>query len=76
MQKFAKSGGKTKREVFYIRITLLWHQCSICFMVVGGMDAPATVYRINEHYKNRLNKCVADAWPRPLVRTFLLILLQ
>jgi hypothetical protein len=31
----------------YNRITLLWHQRSICFMVVGGggvMDAPGAIY--------------------------------
>jgi hypothetical protein len=42
MQKFAKSGGGAGLCVkhSYNRITLLWHHCNICFMVLGGMDAP------------------------------------
>jgi hypothetical protein len=38
-----KMGEGLSVKYSYIRITLLWHQRSICFMVLGGggMDAPA-----------------------------------
>jgi hypothetical protein len=43
MQKFAESGGEGLSVKYsYDRIRILWHQRSICFMVLGGrMDAPA-----------------------------------
>jgi hypothetical protein len=45
----------------YNRITLLWHQRSICFMVLGGMDAPVFRYEVysvvinSAHYYLRVN---------------------
>jgi hypothetical protein len=40
MPKFAKSGGEGLSVKYSSNhITLLWHQRSICFMVLGGMDA-------------------------------------
>jgi hypothetical protein len=37
-----KVGEGLSVKYSYIRIILLWHQCSICFMVLGGMDAPVS----------------------------------